>query len=106
MKQARLSAAAQRGFAFIAALMIMFVLATLIVGVLAMAVSARNLATSRNEYAEALYVAEARVNKLISDWHQTGTAPVQPYTGNIAHRGAKGTYSVTWEFWQPNGPGS
>lgn len=98
-------AAAQRGFAFIAALMVMLVLATLIVGVLAMAVSARNLATSRNEYAEAIYVAESGVNKLVSQWHKTGAAPAQPYTGTITNHGANGSYSVTWNFWQPYGPG-
>jgi len=92
-----------RGFAFVAVLMVMLVVAILITGVLAMAVSARNLATSRHEYTEALYVAEAGINKVISEWRKGGAAnpPAQPYQGTIANAGLAGAYRVTWQYWEP-----
>jgi len=83
-----------RGFAFAAVLMVMLVLAILIAGVLAMAVSARNLTASRQEYAAALYSAEAGINKLISDWRAAGVSnpPGQPFQGALAN----GDYHVQW----------
>ncbi len=89
------------GFSFVAVLMVMLVLAILIAGVLAMAVSARNLSTSRHEYAEALYVSEAGINKLMSDWRKTGAPPAQPYQGTISNASTNGSYHVTWDYWQP-----
>ena len=91
------------GFAFVAVLMVMLVVVVLIAGVLAMAVSARNLSTSRHEYTQALYVAEAGVNKVISEWRMRGAGnpPVQPYTGTIGTAGATGSFRVTWANWEP-----
>jgi type II secretory pathway pseudopilin PulG len=96
------------GFAFVAVLMVMLVLAILIAGVLAMAVSARNLSASRHEYAQALYVAEAGVNKLVSDWRTAGAGnpPAQPYEGDILNQGRKGHYYLTWDYWHPHGDNS
>jgi len=62
----------ERGFAFIVALMVMLVIAILATAVLVMATSATQLSASRREYTEALYVAEAGVNALISQWRATG----------------------------------
>ena len=91
------------GFAFVAALMVMLVLAILIAGVLAMAVSARNLSASRQEYTQALYVAESGINKLISDWRAAGipNQPAQPFQGSVTNGGSSGSYSVTWKAWEP-----
>ena len=77
--------------------MVMLVLAILVAGVLTMAVSARNLSASRHEYTQALYVAEAGVNKLIAEWRHAGAAnpPAQPYAGTVDNAGTTGSYSVT-----------
>lgn len=91
------------GFAFVAALMVMLVLAILIAGVLAMAVSARNLSASRQEYTQALYVAESGINKLISDWRAAGipNQPAQPFEGSVTNGATSGSYNVTWKAWEP-----
>jgi hypothetical protein len=91
------------GFAFVAVLMVMLVVVVLIAGVLAMAVSARNLSTSRHEYTQALYVAEAGINRVVSDWRKRGAGnpPAQPYAGTIANAGSTGSFRVTWAYWQP-----
>jgi len=92
-----------QGFAFVAVLMVMLVLAILITGVLTMAVSARNLSGSRHEYMQALYVAEAGINKLVSDWRGRGAVnpPAQPYIGTITNQGRTGSFRVSWDYWRP-----
>ena len=50
------------GFAFVAALMVVLVVAILLMAVLTMAMSARLLAGSRQEYLQAMYLAEAGIN--------------------------------------------
>jgi len=86
------------GFAFIAALMVMLVIAILLMAILTMAMSARLLAGSRQEYTQAIYLAEAGVNALISDWRARGPSnpPAQPYEDELQNGGAPGMYSVTW----------
>jgi type II secretory pathway pseudopilin PulG len=93
------------GFAFIATLMVMLVIAILLMAVLTMAMSSRLMAGSRQEYAQALYLAEAGINALISDWRARGpaNAPAQPYVGQLLNNGAPGSYSVTWAT-APNAP--
>ncbi|NIR01591.1 MAG: hypothetical protein GTN78_15560, partial [Gemmatimonadales bacterium] len=86
------------GFAFVAALMVILVIAILLVAILTMAMSAHLLAGSRHEYTQALYLAEAGVNAMISDWRLQGAdnPPPQPYEGELANGGAAGAYRVTW----------
>jgi|GEM_PF-2915148 len=86
------------GFAFIAALMVILVVAILLVAILTMAMSTRLLAGSRHEYAQAIYLAEAGINAMVSDWRVQGVdnPPAKPYTGELANGGAPGSYSVTW----------
>jgi len=86
------------GFAFAAALMLMLVVAILVTAVLTMSMSAQLLATSRHEYTQAIYLAEAGVNTVIADWRDRGAEnpPAQPYQGVLANGGAAGTYHVTW----------
>ncbi len=88
----------QNGFAFIAALMVILVIAILITAILAMAISGRLLAGSRHEYTQAVYLAEAGVNAMIADWRAQGVnnPPPQPYEGVLANGGAAGSYHVTW----------
>lgn len=86
------------GFAFVAALMVVLVVAILITGVLTIAISAYQLSTSRQEYTQALYLAEGGINKLFSDWRTRGmeNPPGQPFEGDLANGSAQGRYSVTW----------
>ncbi len=93
------------GFAFVAALMVMLVIAILTIAILTMTISARLLASSRLEYTQAIYLAEGGINAALSEWRYRGAAdpPPQPYQGEIANGGASGTYSVTWT--SPNGAG-
>jgi len=95
MMTARETRSKVAGFAFVAALMVLLVLAILVTGVLAMALSARQLTGSRQEYTQAIYLAESGINALISQWRSQGVAdpPLQPYQGQLAG----GSYSVTWE---------
>jgi len=88
----------QEGFAFVAALMVVLVVAILITGVLTIGVSAYQLSTSRQEYTQALYVAEGGINKLLSDWRGQGAAdpPEQPFEGELANGSSEGRYSITW----------
>ena len=88
----------QRGFAFVAALLVMLVIAILIMSILTMTVSARLLSSSRHEYTQAIYLAEAGINAVISDWRYLGPAspPPQPYEDDLANGGAAGSYRVTW----------
>ncbi len=88
----------ERGFAFVAALMVMLVVAILVTAVLTMAVSARLLSSSRQEYIQALYLAEAGINSLISQWRYQGpeNPPPQPYQGGLDNGPGEGSYSVTW----------
>ncbi|MFB3880473.1 MAG: hypothetical protein ACE149_04375 [Armatimonadota bacterium] len=94
------------GFAFVAVLLVMVVMAILITGVLAVAFSARGLSASRHEYSEALYVAEAGINKTITTWRRTGVPATIPGAGNgtITDRGRTGSYQVSWDYWHPYGP--
>jgi hypothetical protein len=82
--------------AFIAALMVMLVAVVLVSGVLAMSISAYRLSASRNEYVEAIYVAESGINKLVSDWRAALVAgnaiPTQPFIGTVG----SGSYHLTW----------
>jgi cytoskeletal protein CcmA (bactofilin family)/Tfp pilus assembly protein PilV len=98
---------AQQGFAFVAALMVMLVVSILIAGVLAMSASSQQLATSRQEFTQALYVAESGVNALLSQWRANGVSnpPGQPYTGQATLSGGSsvGQYSVTWTAPDANG---
>ena len=82
----------ERGFAFAAALMLMLVVAILVTAVLTMSMSARLLASSRHEYTQAIYLAEAGVNTVIADWRDRGAEnpPAQPYQGVLATGGAAG----------------
>jgi hypothetical protein len=75
--------------------MVMLVVAILVTAVLTMAVSAYQLATSRQEYTQALYLAEGGVNDVISTWRGNGPSnpPAQPHEGELAG----GRYQVTWE---------
>jgi type II secretory pathway pseudopilin PulG len=97
----------QQGFAFVAALMVMLVVSILIAGVLAMSASSQQLATSRQEFTQALYVAEGGVNALLSQWRANGVnnPPAQPYAGQVALADASsvGQYSVTWTVPNTNG---
>jgi len=88
----------QSGFAFVAALMVILVIAILLVAILTMAMSAQLLSGSRHEYTQSLYLAEAGVNAMISDWRVQGVdnPPAQPYEGELANGGAAGSYHVTW----------
>ena len=81
--------------------MVLLVTAILITGVLAMAISASQLSSSRQEYGQALYLAEAGVNALISEWRAQGNPPTQPFTGTLANQSRAGTYQVTWT-WPPD----
>jgi type II secretory pathway pseudopilin PulG len=94
-----------RGFALVAALMVMLVVAILVTAVLTMAMSARLLAGSRQDYTQALYLAEAGVNALMADWRSRGpeNPPAQPYVGTLANGTATGSYSVTWTSPNPAG---
>jgi len=91
-----------RGFALVAALMVMLVVAILVTAVLTMAMSARLLAGS---HTQALYLAEAGVNALMADWRSRGpeNPPAQPYVGTLANGTATGSYSVTWTSPNPAG---
>jgi len=86
------------GFAFIAALMVMLVIAILLMAILTMAMSARLLAGSRQEYTQAIYLAEAGINALISDWRARGPSnpPAQPYDGELQNGRGTGAYRVEW----------
>jgi len=86
------------GFAFIAALLVMLVLTILIMAILTMAMSARLLAGSRQEYTQALYLAEAGIDAVISEWRWRGLAdpPAMPYEGELANGSAAGAYHVVW----------
>jgi hypothetical protein len=86
------------GFAFIAALMVMLVIAILLMAILTMAMSARLLAGSRQEYTQAIYLAEAGINALISDWRARGPSnpPAQPYEGELQNGRGTGAYRVEW----------
>ena len=86
------------GFAFAAALMLMLVVAILVTAVLTMSMSAQLLATSRHEYTQAIYLAEAGVNALIAEWRYLGAEnpPAQPYGGALANGESAGSYYVTW----------
>jgi len=88
----------QAAFAFVAALMIMLVVAILLAAILTMTMTGRLLSTSRQEYTQALYLSEAGVNALIADWRARGmdNPPPQPYTGQLANGTSAGDYSVTW----------
>ncbi len=88
------------GFAFIAALMVMLVVAILVTAVLTMATSGRLLSGSRHEYTQALYLAEAGLNDLISTWRMYGaetpllqTWQMYGYYGELAG----GSYHVILE---------
>ena len=87
------------GFAFVAALMVVLVVAILLMAVLTMAMSARLLAGSRQEYLQAMYLAEAGINALISDWRARGPSnpPAEPYDGQLDNGRASGSYHVTWD---------
>jgi type II secretory pathway pseudopilin PulG len=78
--------------------MVVLVVAILLMAVLTMAMSARLLAGSRQEYTQALYLAEAGVNALISDWRARGPSnpPARPYEGELDNGRASGSYHVTW----------
>ncbi|MBE9566846.1 MAG: hypothetical protein IMF16_08850 [Proteobacteria bacterium] len=95
----------KRGFAFVAALMVMLVMAILISAVLLMAITSRELTASRQEYTQAIYLSEAGVNAVISDWRHSGVAnpPPQPYLGDLANGPGVGAYHVTWTTPDPNG---
>jgi type II secretory pathway pseudopilin PulG len=86
------------GFAFIAALMVMLVIAILLMAILTMAMSARLLAGSRQEYTQAIYLAEAGINALISDWRARGPSnpPAYPYEGELENGHGTGNYHVEW----------
>jgi len=90
----------EQGFAFVAALLVTLVVSILVAGVLAMAVSARQLSTSRQEFTQALYGAESGINAVISEWRANGPSypPAQPYTGQVslADGSSAGKYNVTW----------
>ncbi len=94
----RLERRPQRGFAFIAALMVILVIAILIMAILTMALSGRLLSGSRHEYTQAVYLGEAGVNAMIADWRAQGVdnPPAQPYEGVLENGGAAGGYHVTW----------
>ncbi len=91
------------GFALAAALMLLVVGAILIVGVLAMAISAHQMSTSREQYTEAVYLAEAGINALISEWRANGIPDptAQPYQGELPNGPTTGAYSVVWS-WPPD----
>lgn len=95
----------QRGFALVAALMVMLVAAILVTAILTMAVSSRLLSSSRQEYTQALYLAEAGINAMISQWRSQGAAnpPLQPYQGDLPNGSATGSYSVAWTDPDPRG---
>jgi type II secretory pathway pseudopilin PulG len=86
------------GFAFVAALLVILVVAILLMAILTMAMSAQLLASSRHEFTQALYLAEAGFNAMVSDWRVQGAAnpPAQPYIGELANGSAPGSYHVTW----------
>jgi len=84
------------GFALAATLMVLLVAVILITGVLAMAISAYQLSSSRQEYSQAMYLAEAGINALISDWRASGGEPAQPYLGTLQNGSTTGSYRVTW----------
>jgi hypothetical protein len=88
--------------------MLMLVLAVLITGVLTMAVSTRNLSASRHEYTEALYVAEAGINRVIATWRGSASLPAVPgyADGTITNSGRTGAYHVSWDYWRPHGDDS
>lgn len=94
----RMRTCRKSGFAFVAALMVILVVAILVVAVLTMAMSAQFLSSSRHEYTQALYLAEAGINAMVSDWRVRGkdNPPPQPYIGELENRGAAGSYEVTW----------
>lgn len=87
------------GFALVAALLVALVLAILIMAVLTMAMSARLLSSSRQEYTQAINLAEAGINAVISEWRSRGAEnpPPQPYEGELANGSSAGAYSVTWD---------
>jgi hypothetical protein len=91
----------------VAALMVLLVLAILVTGVLTMAVSSSQLASSRQEFTQALYVAEGGVNALLSQWRANGVSnpPAKPYAGQVtrADGSSVGRYSVTWTDPNANG---
>jgi hypothetical protein len=86
------------GFAFIAALMVVLVIAILLMAILTMTMSARLRTGSRQEYLQAIYLAEAGINALVSDWRARGPGnpPAQPYEGELQNGRAPGSYQVTW----------
>jgi cytoskeletal protein CcmA (bactofilin family) len=94
------------GFAFIAALMVMLLIAILLMAILTMTVSARLRTGSRQEYLQAIYLAEGGINALLSDWRARGAAnpPPQPYVGQMVNGAdAVGEYSITWTPVDANG---
>ena len=91
------------GFAFVAALMVVLVVAILLMAVLTMAISARLLAGSRQEYTQALYLAEAGVNAVISNLRNPDVAHPNPFDGQLANGGSPGTYHVEYGT-VPNAP--
>jgi hypothetical protein len=90
------------GFAFVAALMVVLVVAILLMAILTMAMSSRLLTGSRQEYTQALYLAEAGINALIADWRwrigQELPAPSQPFEGELQNGSGQGNYRVTWAY--------
>jgi len=93
-----------RGFAFVAALMVMLVMAILAMAILTMAASARLLSGSRQEYTQALYVAEAGINDLMSRWRDDPSLPEQSpqyHDANLANGPDAGAYHVVWT-WPPD----
>ncbi len=95
---AKLTGYRQRGFAFVAALMVMLVVAILVTAVLMMAMNAQILSATRQDYTQAVYLAEAGVNAMISQWRANGipNPPPQPYQGDLASGPTTGSYRVTW----------
>ncbi len=92
------------GFAFVAVLLVMLVLAILITGILTLAVSTRNLSSSRHEYTEALYVAEAGINKVVATWRKNGLPDLYnpvAVDGTITSQGKTGAFHVIYDFWHP-----
>jgi len=86
------------GFAFIAALMVILVIAILLMAILTMAMTSRLRSGSRQEFAQALYLAEGGTNAMISQWRVQGVSnpPANPYIGELANNGAPGSYHVSY----------
>lgn len=107
------------GFAFVAALLVMLVLAVLTVAILTVVASGRNLSSSRHEYTGALYVAEAGLNDVIarlrdgtmpSNWNEaidkahgyTREIIIDDRSDSNAANDRKGSYIVWQGHWQPS----